>query len=85
MGAKATQPRKRLGAWLARSIDTVYQAATDGIVCVTAIGNSVSSNIQVKTDGSNPPTSLRVSDEGGLGLELGYVDIYFCHRSKSFF
>lgn len=63
MGAKVTAPFKRLGAWLVRSNNTVYQAATDGFVYTynTAIGSIV-----CFTDDSNPPTTIRSSNHQHL-------------------
>lgn len=46
----------RLGDWVAKSNNTVYQASTDGFVVGYASGASDSA---VYTDASNPPTTLR--------------------------
>ncbi len=46
-----------LGAWAAKSDNTVYEAATDGFVCAyQALGTSTLTGY---TDGSNPPTTIR--------------------------
>jgi len=52
---------KPLGAWAARSNNTVYQAATDGFfACIITAGGSVSAGRVVgDTDGSNPPATQR--------------------------
>ena len=52
------------GAWETKSNNTVYQAATDGIV----IGYTFADNFQTidgYTDGSNPPTTKRWSSNSG--------------------
>lgn len=57
MGGDITTPYKKLGTWLSRTFDTVYQAATDGFVCVYSIqvANPI---IELYTDNNNPPTTL---------------------------
>lgn len=52
--ADATTP---LGSWVSRSINTIYQAATDGFVVVD--GQSVGGTMTFYTDSSNPPTTRR--------------------------
>jgi len=54
MGAKITTPPMRLGAWLARVNNTIYQAPTDGFV--TAIGTSGTNATLGETDNATPPT-----------------------------
>lgn len=56
-----------LGTWASKSIDTSYQAATDGFVVFycTDVGNGDSFNIC--TDSSNPPTTVR----GNMGTSSG--------------
>lgn len=54
------------GAWASRSADTVYQAATEGFVLVTSIMGQ-DKHVYGYTDGSNPPTTLRIHDVGGGG------------------
>jgi len=61
MGANATTPLKRFGAWLARANDTVYQAYTDGFVCT--ISDSTGNAIGI-TDSFNPPTTERCRNKG---------------------
>jgi len=49
-----------LGAWASKSIDTVYQASTDGYVLGYVNEDSDQAyTIQVKTDSSTPPTTAR--------------------------
>ena len=52
---------KVLGAWETKSSNTVYQAATDGFVCATAVAGTRTDVIGL-TDGSNPPTMQRAVD-----------------------
>lgn len=50
----------RFGAWDAtKTTATVYQAATDGFVLVTASWGGAQSGVQMLTDSSNPPTTVR--------------------------
>jgi len=65
MGVRATQPIKRLGAWLVRANNTVYQAATDGFV--VAIYTYDGGEMLGYTDGSDPPTTLRGAGCSGIG------------------
>lgn len=62
MGGNTTNPIKRLGAWLVRVNNTVYQAATDGfalgIVPSTTCG-ATDASLHGYTDGANPPTTQR--------------------------
>ncbi len=67
--AKATQPRKRFGTWLARAINTVYQAATDGIVCAWWDGTTMT--LRGITDSVNPPTIIRQEDTPAQAV-VGY-------------
>ena len=60
MGSDATQPVKRLGAWLARTNNTVYQAASDGFVCGYTPNGSTP--FLAYTDGANPPVTIRVQN-----------------------
>lgn len=47
-----------LGEWASKSVNTIYQAATDGTVKFYKDGGG-SEISQIKTDGSNPPTTIR--------------------------
>jgi len=47
------------GAWVTKSLNTVYQAATDGYIVVDST-NAVG-DFQILTDGSTPPTTTRQS------------------------
>jgi hypothetical protein len=58
MGGTATTPLKRLGAWLARVDNTVYQAATDGFVCAFS-AQELYRDVQGLSDAATPPTILR--------------------------
>ena len=62
-----------LGSWAAKSVSTVYLAATDGFV--TAFGQTTSTSpgsITILSDGANPPTTLRFSmtQNGGTNYDL---------------
>lgn len=46
----------QLGTWTTKSVNTVYQAATDIMVLFS---NSAESDIRILSDGSNPPTTER--------------------------
>ena len=56
--SQISSPIKKLGAWVNRSFDTVYQAATDGCACA----HVDSARLTAYTDGANPPTTLREND-----------------------
>lgn len=60
MGGDITTPYKKLGAWASKSNNTVYQAATDGFVCAYYTSGA-SEPMVIKTDNSNPPTTVRAS------------------------
>jgi hypothetical protein len=47
-----------LGAWDAKAQDTIYQAATDGFVIVSAQWRT-SNTCYIKSDDSTPPTTIR--------------------------
>ena len=57
------------GSWVTKSEDTVYRAATDGIVVVTLLagGGDVGVDSTGYTDGSNPPTAIRGLGSGSNG------------------
>lgn len=65
MGGETSIPYKRLGAWLVRAKNTVYQAATDGFV----IGFNVDINttIHAYTDSANPPVTERNRNAQDVG------------------
>lgn len=66
------------GAWLSRSNNTVYQAATDGFVC--AINSAGGTTLEGYTDGSTPPTIKRgqhtLSDAGSLCIPVRKNDYW---------
>lgn len=53
--------RPKLGGWASKSIDTIYQASTDGLVVVMIVQNDATGMVDGFTDGSNPPTTQRCS------------------------
>jgi len=67
MGAHITNPVKRLGSWLARAKDTIYQAATDGFVIATQT-TSEAGEAYLETDNATPPTVKRAYGLLGAGL-----------------
>ena len=62
MGARAIRAKLRLGDWLSRSNNTVYQADTDGFVVAWT---TAAAAINGYTDNSNPPTTERQRDGDG--------------------
>ena len=50
---------KELGNWVSESGDTVYQASTDGFVIAVGAYSTDSGNIEILSDASNPPTTVR--------------------------
>lgn len=54
------------GAWTTKSKDTNYQAATDGFVM--AYASALNTTIEIKTDGSNPPTTVRAKAGAASGV-----------------
>jgi len=70
MGASATQPQKRLGAWLVRVGATVYQADTDGFVVASGDNDA---QVVGLTDSINPPTTEVAKDYGTAGGDMGSI------------
>ena len=58
---------KLRGSWASKNVDTVYQAATDGVVCAVYYSGSTNGDIYIKTDSSNPPTTIRVGASANRG------------------
>lgn len=58
--AAAVPDDDAFGSWASKSDNTVYEAASDGFVCAYYTGGS-SQPIVIKTDSSNPPTTVRLS------------------------
>jgi len=56
--AAAVPDDDAFGSWASKSNNTVYLAASDGFVC--AFKATAFYNIKGYTDGSNPPTTIRV-------------------------
>jgi len=54
---------EQFGAWVSRSANTSYLAATDGLVCFCTASSTTWTT--GTTDGNNPPTTIRVSGNGG--------------------
>lgn len=69
MGSDATQPIKRLGAWAAKSVNTIYQAATDGYVVYNYTDAAVDTVAIGETDSATPPTVER-----GGGMTAGHAN-----------
>lgn len=63
MGGEITNPIKRLGAWLARVDNTVYQADTDGFVAANGVSDS-NADVKIITDSGTPPTITRQHQRG---------------------
>lgn len=61
---------KRFGKWVSHSLDDVVLAETDGFVVVYATATGTG-DIDGFTDGSNPPTTKRVS----MKLSVSYISI----------
>lgn len=54
-----------LGSWSSKSVDTVYEASTDGFVVAWGEKDGATPYIRVKTDGSNPPTTITAYQREG--------------------
>jgi hypothetical protein len=62
---------KRLGTWASKSDNTVYQAATDGFLTGYATGGgSGTPSLEILTDASNPPTTVRSKSLGSGNSDL---------------
>jgi hypothetical protein len=59
-GSNVSSPYKKLGAWLARSVATVYQADTDGTVVAITTAEDFVESIGL-TDSATPPTVERTA------------------------
>ena len=80
MGADATQPRNRLGAFAARANNTVYQESTDGFIVGLNINDTP---LEILIDEStNPPTTQRQYDNAA-----GVPDLIslFCSVPKNWY
>lgn len=53
----------QLGVWASKSGSTVYQAATDGFIVATFLGSASGSSIEVITDSSSMPTTIRATQD----------------------
>lgn len=61
------------GSWVSRSVNTVYQAATDGFVTARFTG-ATSGHIEGYTDGNNPPTIMRLATRfHRIASDSGYL------------
>lgn len=61
--------KREFGAWAGKSENTVYQAASDGFVVGHWNVEAGFTDGQVKSDGSNPPTTVRVQGDAGSAGE----------------
>lgn len=46
-------------SWVSKSVGTVYQAASDGLVIAAMAGSETSAYYDIVSDASNPPTTIR--------------------------
>lgn len=73
-GANVSAPYKKFGAWLGRTVNTVYQAPSDGLVVAWAIIGQSSFYLKGFTDGSNPPvTELARENSNSGNLDEGTI------------
>ncbi len=73
MGASIQTPAPktfRLGAWVSKSNNTIYQAATDGFVIG---GLSSTAATKMLADGSTPPTAERQRQQGSVSSVASLV------------
>jgi hypothetical protein len=61
--AAAVPDDDAFGTWASKANNTNYLAASDGIVCAWR-NEGTSDTSQGLTDGSNPPTTVRIQDTG---------------------
>lgn len=64
-GVQGGKVSGQLGAWEAKSVNTVYYAATDGFIVTQ--NTSASGITEIYTDASNPPTTLRTVGDDPAG------------------
>lgn len=85
--AQITANSAKLGTWAGKSINTVYQAATDGFFVTRVISSAgYDTYAYIYTDGSNPPTTLRGqldsqqadADAGSFTCPVKKDDYYKC-------
>lgn len=75
MGSSATQPRKRLGAYV-NSDTNVHQALTDGFLHMKVVMDTAGTEImELRTDGGNPPTIVRQSQQGINTFNVGSISL----------
>jgi len=62
----------KLGAWVSKSDNTVYQASIDGFVTAYKDNSSGADTIVIYTDSSNPPTTIRTAaNKTATGYYMG--------------
>jgi len=62
------------GSWATKVKNTVYEAASDGIVVAYGSGGSGTTDHMIGyTDGSNPPTTIRIVSGEGAEQYLGFT------------
>jgi len=72
-GAEITQQEavgNSFGDWQARSVNTIYQATTDGIVTVRMTSDS--NNIRINVSDFSPPTTMRIINQGPASGDSGF-------------
>jgi len=65
-GSNVSAPVKYFPYWSTKAKDTVYRAMSDGFVCARTTGIS---EVEGRTDGSNPPTTARNINEGHVAAD----------------
>lgn len=56
----------QFGAWVSRTVSTIYQAATDGLVVYAGTSLAGSSHAQIVSDSSSSPSTIRAIYDTGL-------------------
>jgi len=75
--AAAVPDDNAFGSWVAKSVDTVYEAATDGFVTAYCAGVDANDKVYGKTDSSTPPTTIVIADKANSTGASGPLGICF--------
>lgn len=70
-------------SWNTKLRDTIYQAASDGLIVGAVNAGAAGDGVSIYSDASNPPTTLRTGVQGDSGSN--YPHPYFCPVRKGDF
>lgn len=84
--ANPTWTTSGMGAWVSKSVTTIYQAATDGIVTAFVQNANNNTNLQGITDNSATPSTIRARFSSSSGASGGsYCSIMFPVKKNDYY